>query len=163
MNNYKKRKLEKLFIDKQFDKLKNIQLNANDVVLNSAAIQDQMLIDLGIKKPKKKIITKAKLNTTAFQHIDLLKINKDDRADIINRQKVFLNNLTFAERVGVKEIKQLPLSVKEWYKLEAKTLEREDHKSNCPICLDALSKRPTSLLSCSHIFHKVKNANFRFV
>jgi hypothetical protein len=157
--NFKKRNLEKLFIDAQYEKLKNVKVNRNDIILNAAAIQDQLLIDMGLKKLKKKIPKKkSKPNTN-----DLFTKN-NDKDEIIDRRINFLNNLTFAERVGIKELdKKVPLSLNEWQQLENKTLQREDHKSYCPICLDLLSKRPTLLLSCSHIFHKVTIYNPRLV
>jgi hypothetical protein len=154
MSNYKKKKLEKLFIDAQYEKLKNVKINPDNLILNAAAFQDQLLIDMGIKKPKRKIFIQKKCESNSF---NILEYKKDDKADIIHRRKNFLQNLTFAEKVGIKELeKKVPLSVNEWKDIEDKTLQRDDHKSTCPICLDSLSKRPTLLLSCSHIYHKVK-------
>jgi hypothetical protein len=155
--NFKKRKLEKLFIDAQYERLKNIKANPNDIILNAAAIQDQLLIDMGLKKPLKRK-NMPKKHETEDNNLNLLTLKKgEDKAEIFNRRKKFLMNLTFAERVGIKELdKKVPLSLGEWQDVEDKTLQREDHKSSCPICLDALNKRPTLLLSCSHIFHKVR-------
>ena len=156
MNNLNKKKLEKLFIEARLEKLKNVKVDPDNVILNAAAFQDQLLIDMGLKKRKKKI------NRTIVKEetINLLNLKKNDKNEILNRRKQFLENLTFAEKVGIKELqKKVPLSLNEWNDIENKTNEREDYKSSCPICLENLSKRPTFLLSCSHIFHKVNFIN----
>ena len=72
-----------------------------------------------------------------------------------NRRKEFLCNLSLAQKIGLAEIPNMPLSLQEWKMIEEKSMKRNDHTFNCPICLDTLAKRETIILSCTHIFHKV--------
>jgi hypothetical protein len=87
-------------------------------------------------------------------------LENEKEKSVIDRQKEFLKNLFFAEKVRLKEIKKLPLSVNEWRKIENQSVNRNDHFSICAICLDSLSKRDTLILSCSHVFHKICISNF---
>ena len=171
MKNYS---YERRNIENKLKKLMQNKINPDDVVLNAAAIQDQMLIDMGLKK-KKKLIVRKKVETSSENVIGinsntllpkmLTKIvnkNLDNEKEhtIIKRQKDFYNNLTFAQKIGLKEISKMPLSINEWRNLESQSLNRNDHTSNCPICLDSLSKRESLILSCSHVFHKFCIQNF---
>jgi hypothetical protein len=168
-NNYKNN-IEKLYIEKQFEKIKHIKADPNDIFLNAAAIQEQMLIDLGIKKKKfKKIKENKKVNNNINNTNNVSVIpsllpkimnNKnykmEKESEVIKRRKFFLDNLTLAEKIGLKEIKKMPLSLVEWRQIEKKAEKREDYKNSCPICLESLFTKDSLILSCSHIFHKVK-------
>lgn len=191
MKNYQKKKLEKLLIEQQLEKLKKVQADPNDIILNAAAFQQELIREMGIKKKSNAIFkfkraknsnitannnqtgqvnsSNNRANTYSTNnnnnnenqiHLFLPKIinktiNEEKDRDIILRRKDFLNNLTLAQKIGLKEIPKMPLSIQEWRNIEAKTLQRNDHISSCPICLDDLSKRETMILSCTHIFHKV--------
>ena len=47
---------EKNRIDRKLESLKHLNADPNNIILNSAAIQDQMLIEMGIKRKKIKKI-----------------------------------------------------------------------------------------------------------
>ena len=151
------------------DKLKNTKADPNNIILNAAAFQQELLQEMGIKKKKmnyKKIIKKKQEENKNEDeiHIFLPKIinktiNDDKESAISLRRKDFLNNLSLAQKIGLKEIPKMPLSLQEWKNIEEKTISRNDHISNCPICLEPLSKRETMILSCTHIYHKVKIKN----
>jgi hypothetical protein len=157
---------EKKKIQKKLENIKNINVDPNNIILNSAAIQDQMLIDMGIKKKKlKKIKTIREENETKpirkiLDKIVKKELDREKESDILKRQKYYLDSLTLAQKIGLKEINKMPLSLDEWKKLESLTLKRDDHKSNCPICLESLFIKETIILSCSHIFHKICITNF---
>jgi len=186
MKSYQKKKLEKLLVENQLEMLKNAKADHNNIILNAAAFQQDLLKEMGIKKKNLNYKKIFKINKTPNQidnsnnsnasinnpnnnncisedkiHIFLPKIiNKtinDEKDSVVNlRRKEFLNNLSLAQKIGLKEIPKMPLSLQEWKNIEAKTISRNDHTSNCPICLEALAKRETIILSCTHIFHKVR-------
>lgn len=186
MNNKYEFNIQKKIIENQFLNLKNLKnkkADPNNVILNAAAIQDQMLIDMGLKKRKKKtkkIYTTVKENENNKEPIrnvlnkilsnskknnftldkPFLDYEKEKDYNILNRQKIFLNNLSLAQKIGLNELPKMPLSLNEWRNVEDKTLKREDYKSNCPICLESLRVRDSILLSCSHVFHKNCIINF---
>jgi hypothetical protein len=169
MRNFSFSNNERRNIENKLKKLRENKINPDDVVLNAAAIQDQLLIDMGLKKKKnvpfkKKPKAETENNQSSLPKMLTKIINKnldnEKEQTIIKRQKDFYNNLTFAQKVGLKEITKMPLSINEWKKLESQSLNRNDHTSNCPICLDSLSKRESLILSCSHVFHKFCIQNF---
>ena len=179
MKSYQKKKLDKLLVENQLEMLKNAKADPNNIILNAAAFQQDILKEMGYKKKnvnfKKNYKSKIKapeinqnINSTNNCnnndddkiHLFLPKIinktiNDEKDSNVILRRKEFLNNLSLAQKIGLKEIPKMPLSLQEWKNIEAKTISRNDHTSNCPICLEALAKRETMILSCTHIFHKV--------
>jgi hypothetical protein len=162
--------IENIYIQNQFDKFKNkkVKPDHNNIILNAAAFQQEILKEMGMNKGfrKRKVQTESCLIKVSKNRNDesksiqsflpkLLKkehlIEKD--REVMDRQRTFVDNLSLAEKIGIKQIPKMPLSINEWKELEFKSIKREDHKSSCPICLDSLSKRETLILSCSHIFH----------
>ena len=161
--------LEKKRINYQINSLKNKKIDPNNVVLNAAAFQDQISQKFGInlkkyrKLPSKKYIINSKPKscvTNKKTPINELYSKKDTDKEILIRNKKFLSKLTFCEKVGLQKIKNFPLSLEEWKRVEAKTIKREDFKGDCPICMDKLSNRESVILSCSHVFHKICLKNF---
>ena len=160
--------LEKKRINYQINQLKTKKIDPNNIVLNAAAFQDQISQKFGIniKKPKiasRKFIINSKPRSSLTNKktlINELYTKKDTEKEILHRNKKFLSKLTFAEKVGLKKIKNFPLSLEEWKQVELKTIKREDFKGDCPICMEKLSSRESLILSCSHVFHKVCLKNF---
>lgn len=176
MKSYHKKKLDKLLIENQLGMVKNARADPNNIILNAAAFQQELMKEMGFKK-NLKIKNKLKRekdsdlnhinsendkNKNAEDHIHKFlpkiinrTINDEKDSQVIIRRKEFLKNLTLAQKIGLKEVPKMPLSLEEWKNIEAKTIIRSDHTSSCPICLEALAKRETIILSCTHIFHKV--------
>ena len=160
--------LEKKRVNYQINQLKNKKIDPNNIVLNAAAFQDQISQKFGIniKKPRissKKYIINSKPRSSLLNKnsiINELYTKKDTEKEILNRNKKFLSKLTFAEKVGLKKIKNFPLSLEQWKQVELKTIKREDFKGDCPICMEKLSSRESLILSCSHVFHKICLKNF---
>lgn len=157
---------EKKYVTNQLNIIKNIKIDPNNVVLNAAAFQDQLMRKYGLNLKKKKnprfqIHSKNKNALPQAKNL-IEKVNsaKETERDIIKRNKKFLSNLTFAEKTGIAKIERFPLSILEWRKLEEQTIKREDFKGECPICMEKLSSRESVILSCSHVFHKVCLKNF---
>lgn len=163
-NNFK---YEKKLVTYQLNSLKTKKVDPNNIVLNAAAFQDQLLQKYGMsfgKKCKKVHYSiKAKSKKEKEEKLNLIeqiKTKKETEKEILKRNKDFISKLTFAEKVGIKPIKQFPLSVDQWRKIEKETVKREVFKGECPICLDKLASRESVILSCSHVFHKVCLHNF---
>ena len=170
--------IQKKYVNYQIDNLKNKKIDPNNIVLNAAAFQDQLTQQFGIKKKpffnnyhyklrkkdsissKPKTSSKKNENNNKKNMIDQIYKNHESEHEIINRNKKFLQKLTFAEKVGVQKIKNFPLSINQWKELEEKTVERGDHINECPICMEKLKDRESVILSCSHVFHKVCLRNF---
>lgn len=174
MKSYQKKKLDRLLIENQLEMLKITKADPKNIILNAAAFQQDLIKEMGlfkknlnfknkIKINKKKQIENNNQNNNDEDKIAVFlpkiinkTINDEKDSQVILRRKEFLNNLSLAQKIGLKEIPKMPLSLQEWKNIEAKTVNRSDHTSSCPICLEALAKRETMILSCSHIFHKVK-------
>ena len=156
--------VKKNVLEKRINNLKTNKVDYNDIVLVASAMQDQMLIEMGLKKKKikKKKIFNYKIEEKNTQLKNILYEIKEDESDlnIINQQQKFLNGLTFAEKIGLKKINKMPLNIKQWRNLEDQTINRNVHKGACPICLENLYKKDSLILSCSHVFHKICIQNF---
>lgn len=97
------------------------------------------------KNSNSKIILPSILNNTI--------INKElSDYELYKQNKLFYKNLTLAQKIGLEKIKQTPLTKSDWEKLENKV--EIEHDTSCSICLEKLSSSTTTLLSCSHVFHK---------
>jgi hypothetical protein len=157
--NFKKNKINKLLIDKQFDELSKKKFDPNNILVNAAALQDQLINDLGLKKKKKslKFVEKnEKVNYLPKLIQNNFKSEVESEKEVYTRRKNYLDNLTFAQKIGLAEIPKMPLSYENWKQIEDQSLKRDDHKSSCPICLEKMSAQQSIICSCSHVFHKVK-------
>lgn len=166
-------KYDKLSVKLKLDSLL-IKPDPSNVVLNSAAFQNQLCKQLNLntktasrsrlKKKNEKVIQES--SKPLIPNIILPKIlNKFDfgvesENQIIKRKLKYYNSLSFAQKIGLESLPRKPLNEDEWKSIEAKTIQREDTKSKCPICLEYLSLKSTVILSCSHIFHKICLSNF---
>ena len=155
---------EKKLLKFQMNSLKNKKFDPNNVVLNAAAFQDQLNHKFGININKRRTPFRKKITLNEKKEktnmVDQYLLKKNTEEEIMKRNRKFLSNLTFAEKVGVQKIKNFPLSLNQWKKVEEQTIKREDYKGECPICLDKLACRESVILSCSHVFHKVCLQNF---
>ncbi|KAJ8036036.1 RING finger protein 32 [Holothuria leucospilota] len=59
-----------------------------------------------------------------------------------------------AQKLGLVEAPQQPLSDKEWSNVKEKSNRREDSALPCVICKEDFGLQPQVLLSCSHVFHR---------
>lgn len=106
--------------------------------------------DLPKLKPKPK---NSKLGSLIDYTSNYLKKGNDEK-EVYLRGKNFYQNLSLAEKIGLEKIKEIPMTNSDWDKLEDKVIKKLDHKSDCPICLEKLMFKETTILSCSHVFHK---------
>jgi len=175
MKSYQKKKLEKLIVENQLSLIKDVKADHNNIILNAAAFQQDMIKEIKMNSKKFKVQRFKKEKQTKINvleeiraanneenkiHTYLPKINtktvdKEKDTTVYSRRKEFLSNLSLAQKIGLAEIPNMPLSLQEWKMIEEKSMKRNDHATNCPICLDSLAKRETIILSCTHIFHKV--------
>jgi hypothetical protein len=180
MKSYQKKKLDKLMVENQLNIIKDIKADHNNIILNAAAFQQEIMKDFNFnvkknfkvnrfnKEKQTKIsvleeIRQAKEGNKIYNFLPIIKTNtiekkkEKDFSDscVHSRRKEFLSNLSLAQKIGLAEIPNMPLSIQEWKLIEEKSMKRNDHTLNCPICLDSLAKRETIILSCTHIFHKV--------
>jgi hypothetical protein len=67
--------------------------------------------------------------------------NMKDKSAYLNIEKKrmqYIKNLSLAQRLGLVEKPDLPLSQKEWKEIESQTLKRFNEKEPCPICYEDL-------------------------
>ncbi|KAK7821899.1 hypothetical protein U0070_004863, partial [Myodes glareolus] len=62
-----------------------------------------------------------------------------------------------AQKLGLLPPPPLPLSSDEWERVKQRSLLQGDSMQPCPICKEEFELHPQVLLSCSHVFHKVRN------
>ena len=81
---------------------------------------------------------------------------KDEGAYLnIEKKRIqYIKNLSLAQRLGLVDKPQLPLSQQEWKDIEQTSLKRFNDKEPCPICYEELRFQEQNILSCSHVFHK---------
>jgi len=95
-------KFDKMLLDRQYDNLKKRKkADHNDIVLIASALQQQMIIDQGLCKPKKinfkKDLTKKEATIPEFlpklvnKHKE---IENDSEKEIFSRRKQYISNLS---------------------------------------------------------------------
>lgn len=62
--------------------------------------------------------------------------------------------LTLAQKLGLVEAPEQPLSEEEWKHAKEKSNKREDSVLPCVICKEDFGTQAQVLLSCTHVFHK---------
>ncbi|EDV27816.1 uncharacterized protein TRIADDRAFT_20747, partial [Trichoplax adhaerens] len=93
-------------------------------------------IDTGVKKPT----PKKTLNTASHEKEYVIE----------SRSKP----LTLAQKFGIIDTPNKPLTEEEWARLKDKSNERQDSSLPCPICQEHFGNQQQILLSCSHVFHR---------
>ncbi|XP_061165712.1 RING finger protein 32-like [Saccostrea echinata] len=76
---------------------------------------------------------------------------KEDEEYVLDAKPV---TLTLAQKMGLVEAPDQPLSEKEWQNMKLKSNERDDSKLPCVICKEDFGTQEQVLLSCSHVFHR---------
>ncbi|XP_065053376.1 RING finger protein 32-like [Rhopilema esculentum] len=67
----------------------------------------------------------------------------------------FRNRLSLAQRLGILDAPESPLSEDEWKNIKLKSNDRQDSANPCAICQEPFAFEAQVLLSCSHVFHHV--------
>lgn len=134
------------------------------LAINAAALQDHMLRSMGLKPPVRKSKPLAKQPSSLSKHgrniihrpNSLTNSLLDPTMEQVRKkEKAYKDQLTLAQRLGLVEKPQAPLSENQWEEVEQQAVHRGMHTGNCPICHESLGKNPSVILSCSHIFHTV--------
>lgn len=108
-----------------------------------------------IKKGKLSKINKNENPVSIIEEVNLrnLEYESNDFKKITSKNIKYNNSLSLAERWGLVDAPEKPLSVDEWKNIEDKCTKLEMHKSNCPICLEPFGVQQCNILSCGHVFH----------
>ncbi|KRX06004.1 hypothetical protein PPERSA_01082 [Pseudocohnilembus persalinus] len=80
-----------------------------------------------------------------------LKIEKYEEEE---KMKKYYSGLSLAQKLGLVEAPEKPLSQQDWQKIEEMAKKRNDSDGQCAICLEDFDDQEQVLLSCSHVFHK---------
>lgn len=120
--------------------------------VNAAAMQDHLLRKYALANPVRRTSSLSKYGKS------ILKTSAND--EIMQKKLDYDSKLTLAQRLGLVEKPNAPLSHEQWAAVEKKSEMREEYKGKCPICHEHLGKEPTVILSCSHIFHKLCITSF---
>lgn len=71
------------------------------------------------------------------------------------------NSVTLsAQKLGLIAQPDKPLTDSEWGEIKERSIARDDFKNPCAICQDYFAKEDQVLLSCSHVFHRVRNITY---
>ncbi|XP_078661910.1 RING finger protein 32-like [Branchiostoma floridae x Branchiostoma belcheri] len=62
--------------------------------------------------------------------------------------------LSLAQKLGLVEAPEQPLTEEEWQTVKHRACHRDDHTQPCVICKEDFGTQEQVLLSCSHVFHK---------
>ncbi|XP_055997214.1 RING finger protein 32-like isoform X2 [Ostrea edulis] len=90
--------------------------------------------DTGLRKPRPKEYAK-----------------KEEQEYVLDAKPI---SLTLAQKLGLIDAPDLPLSENEWQNVKFKSNERDDSKLPCVICKEDFGTQEQVLLSCSHVFHR---------
>ncbi|XP_060080407.1 RING finger protein 32-like [Ylistrum balloti] len=71
---------------------------------------------------------------------------------VLEPQKI--PKLSLAQKMGLVEAPELPLTEQEWKSVKEKSNKRDDSKQPCVICKEDFGTQEQVLLSCTHVFHK---------
>ncbi|XP_033726891.1 RING finger protein 32-like isoform X2 [Pecten maximus] len=80
------------------------------------------------------------------------KKKEEDEEYVLDPQKV--PKLSLAQKMGLVEAPELPLTEQEWKSVKEKSNKRDDSKQPCVICKEDFGTQEQVLLSCTHVFHK---------
>ena len=76
--------------------------------------------------------------------------------NIEKKRMNYVKNLSLAQKLGLIDRPELPLSLTEWKQIEQRYLVRtkQEKENTCPICFEDLGMGEQKILCCSHVFHK---------
>jgi hypothetical protein len=146
------------YTDSKIKKLQDRKADYSRVAINAAAIQAHIMNRAMPKKQKPIKSANIMLNAGASVMEKMAQIKKIELADklcVEQKKEAYINKLTLAQRIGLVEKPQVPLTDHEWKKVEGTTLSRIDCTHECPICFEKLGFMPQVVLNCTHVFHKV--------
>lgn len=68
--------------------------------------------------------------------------------------------LSLAQKLGIVEQPELPLSRSEWQEVEHTAHQRKHHSDPCSICMETFGVEQQIILNCSHVFHRTCFTSF---
>ncbi|OWF35952.1 RING finger protein 32-like [Mizuhopecten yessoensis] len=80
------------------------------------------------------------------------KKKEEDEEYVLDPLKV--PKLSLAQKMGLVDAPEQPLSEQEWISVKEKSNKRDDSKQPCVICKEDFGTQEQVLLSCTHVFHK---------
>lgn len=69
-------------------------------------------------------------------------------------QRKYVSKLSLAQKRGLVQKPNAPLTLDEWNNVFTKAKERVKLEQTCPICMDDFKLKAQVVLSCTHFFHK---------
>lgn len=78
---------------------------------------------------------------------------KDEEEEYVLGPQV-VPKLSLAQKMGLVDAPELPLSEQEWRSVKERSNKRDDSKQPCVICKEEFGTQEQVLLSCTHVFHK---------
>ncbi|XP_006816105.1 RING finger protein 32-like [Saccoglossus kowalevskii] len=135
----------------------------SSTILAAVALQDHLSRNLSLVDPLRQThlnrrAPKAKpKKVNAVVDSRLRKPTK--KTDKTEEEKEFVldakpHQLSLAQKLGIVESPEQPLSDDQWKKAKEKSNRRDDSKQPCVICKEDFGLVQQVLLSCSHVFHR---------
>jgi hypothetical protein len=88
-------------------------------------------------------------------YLDSNNIKTSENLNIEKKWLIYSNSLSLAQRLGLVPAAPEPISKEKWESIEKAAQGRYAKDSLCPICLCEFKTDEQTILSCSHVFHKV--------
>lgn len=123
--------------------------------LNAAAIQDHLLRSMGLKAQRRpSSLSALGRSIVSEQPANYYTTKPDSQSRQIDKLHLaYKHQLTLAQRLGLVDKPAAPLTHEEWQTVESLAAQRQVHKHNCPICMEAFKGLASVILSCAHVFH----------
>ncbi|XP_071487840.1 RING finger protein 32-like [Diadema antillarum] len=136
----------------------------SSTALTAVAIQDHMMRNLSLVDPFKKAKHKPppakkpprniKPIVDTRRHAQLSKGSKKSETEKEYVLDPKPKPLSLAQKMGLVEAPEQPLSENEWARVKDKSNKRDDSVQPCVICKEDFGTEQQVLLSCSHVFHR---------
>ncbi|XP_077993826.1 RING finger protein 32-like [Glandiceps talaboti] len=136
----------------------------SSTILAAVALQDHMMKNLSLVDPLRQshfnpVPKRSKPKKVSAVVDTRLKkqTKKNNKTEITEKEYVLDPSpkpLTLAQKMGLIDAPEQPLSEDQWKKVKAKSNERDDSKEPCVICKEDFGLVEQVLLSCTHVFHR---------
>ncbi|XP_053372747.1 RING finger protein 32-like [Mercenaria mercenaria] len=140
-----------------------------NTALTAVALQDHLVKSLGLNdfigprhvgigpaaRSKQKKSVRSTIDTGRFgrNKPQVKKKEEKDREYVLDPKPP---PLTLAQKFGLVDAPEQPLSETDWQKAKEKSNKRDDSKMPCVICKEDFGTQEQVLLSCTHVFHRVR-------
>ncbi|XP_078285543.1 RING finger protein 32 isoform X1 [Rhinoraja longicauda] len=147
--------------------MKHISTKPDTTVLVAVALQDHIMRNLQLQNLSLSHTSTTKAPTkmncyrnvakpvvdTGIKRNEKKKIKEEEEKEYVLDPKPL--SLTLAQKMGLVEAPNAPLTASEWQLVKKRSLQQGDSAQPCAICREEFGIKQQVLLSCSHVFHRI--------